>query len=124
MVQVDWTPPAGGRPELLAALEKTVSVEKANAAVLEKILSAEPVLADVKRAGELVPALDGERLMLHAGPPIEWARASGPLRGALMGAAVLEELVADPRDAVALFEAGTSVSLDIPDLAGAERISA
>ena len=49
---------------------------------------------------------------LHAGPPIAWDRASGPLRGALMGGAALEGLVDDPEDAVALFEAGTSVSLE------------
>ena len=46
------------------------------------------------------------------GPPIEWARASGPLRGALMGGAALEGLVDDPEDAVALFESGSSVSLE------------
>ena len=49
---------------------------------------------------------------LHAGPPIEWARASGPLRGALMGGAALEGLVDDPEDAVALFESGADVSLE------------
>ena len=49
---------------------------------------------------------------LHAGPPIAWDRASGPLRGALMGGAALEGLVDDPEDAVALFESGTGVSLE------------
>jgi hypothetical protein len=49
---------------------------------------------------------------LHAGPPITWERASGPLRGALMGGAALEGLVDDPEDAVALFESGSSVSLE------------
>ena len=41
-----------------------------------------------------------------------WERASGPLRGALMGGAALEGLVDDPEDAVALFEAGAGVSLE------------
>ncbi|MFL6001656.1 MAG: DUF1116 domain-containing protein, partial [Nocardioides sp.] len=48
----------------------------------------------------------------RAGPPITWDRAPGPLRGALMGGAALEGLVDDPEDAVALFEAGTAVSLE------------
>ena len=88
VVQVDWTPPAGGRPEYLAALSRldAQAVDSANQAVLQKMLAADPVLADVARAGELIPALDAERLMLHAGPPIEWQRMCGPLRGAVCGA--------------------------------------
>src|SRR5439155_117946 len=45
---------------------------------------------------------------LHAGPPITWQRASGPMRGALMGAAAYEGLVADPERAVAFYEAGAA----------------
>ena len=92
VAQVDWTPPAGGDAELLSALTFLASeeVEKANRAALEKILAAEPVLADVRRAGELIPQLDAERLVLHAGPPIEWPRMCGPLRGAVCGALVFE----------------------------------
>jgi len=88
VVQVDWTPPAGN----LALLEKldTPQVAKANAEALARILSADPVLVDVRRAGELIPALDRERLVLHAGPPIEWTRMCGPLRGAICGALVFE----------------------------------
>ena len=65
---------------------------------------------DVAPAAQLLGLEPGE--FLHAGPPIAWADASGPLRGALMGAAALEGLVADPEDAVPLFERGTSVSLE------------
>jgi hypothetical protein len=92
VAQVDWTPPAGGDAELLSALTilSSEEVEKANRAALEKILAAEPVLADVRRAGELIPQLDAERLVLHAGPPIEWPRMCGPLRGAVCGALVFE----------------------------------
>jgi hypothetical protein len=49
---------------------------------------------------------------LHAGPPIGWDRASGPLRGALLGAAALEGLVAEPKDAEALFASGTGYTLE------------
>jgi hypothetical protein len=44
---------------------------------------------------------------LHAGPPITWERASGPLRGGLMAAAAFEGLVEDPEESVALFESGS-----------------
>jgi hypothetical protein len=97
VVQVDWTPPAGGRPELLSALAalSNPEVEAANRAALEKVLAAEPVLTDVRRAGELIPELDSRRLMLHAGPPIDWARMCGPLQGAVCGAIVFEGWAAD-----------------------------
>ena len=68
VAHVDWTPPAGGRPKLLAALAEVDSswVEAANGAALEQILAADPVLADVGHAGELIPELDRRRLVLHA----------------------------------------------------------
>jgi hypothetical protein len=96
-VQVDWTPPAGGRPELLSALAslQNDSVENANRAALERILGADPVLVDVRRAGELIPALDAARLVLHAGPPIEWERMCGPMKGAVCGAIVFEGWAGD-----------------------------
>jgi hypothetical protein len=45
----------------------------------------------------------------HAGPPIGWDRASGPLRGALIGAMLLEELAADPAEAERRLAAGDGV---------------
>jgi len=97
VVQVDWTPP------LLPFDEK---VEQANAEALRRILAADPVLADVRRAGELIPALDAKRLLLHAGPPIDWAHMCGPLRGAVCGAIVFEGWAADLAAAEALAAGG------------------
>ena len=105
VAQVDWAPP---KAELVAALQALssaeASIQKANDQAIARILSAEPVLADVRRAGELIPELEAGRLMLHAGPPIEWARMCGPLRGAVCGAIVFEGWA--------------------PDLATAERLAA
>jgi hypothetical protein len=105
VAQVDWAPP---KAELVSALQalsgKDGLIRKANDEALARILAAEPVLADVRRAGELIPQLDGSRLMLHAGPPIEWARMCGPLRGAVCGAIVFEGWA--------------------PDLAAAEKLAA
>ena len=53
------------------------------------MLAADPVLVDVIPASEAIPGL-GDRMILHAGPPIEWARMCGPLRGAIAGIAVFE----------------------------------
>jgi len=74
------------------------------------VLEVTATLVDVAPASELLGLERGQ--FLHAGPPIEWSRTAGPLRGALMGGAALEGLVDDPEDAVALFEAGSSVSLE------------
>jgi len=109
-VQVDWAPPAGGKPELLSVLARISSfeekIEQANREALARILSAEPVLADVRRAGELIPELDAARLVLHAGPPLDWARMCGPLRGAVCGAIVFEGWAADLTAAEALAASG------------------
>ena len=108
VAQVDWTPPARGEARLLAALAalEGEAVERANARALEKILAAAPALTDVRRAGELIPALDAERLVLHAGPPLEWARMCGPMQGAVAGALVFEGWASDLAEAEQLAAGG------------------
>src|ERR1044071_7240435 len=53
------------------------------------MLAGEPILVDVVPASQAIAELT-DRVILHAGPPIEWARMCGPLRGAVMGIAVFE----------------------------------
>jgi len=96
VAQVDWVPP-------LSLNEKT---EHANAEALRRILAAQPVLADVRRAGELIAPLDARRLVLHAGPPIGWERMCAPLRGAICGAIVFEGWAGDLAAAEALAASG------------------
>jgi hypothetical protein len=60
----------------------------------------------VRRAGELIPELDRRRLLLHAGPPIEWGRMCGPLKGAVCGAIVFEGWASDLAAAEALVAGG------------------
>lgn len=56
-----------------------------------------PSLCDVKQAKD---ALGLERgTFLHAGPPIDWERASGPLRGAFIGAVLFEGLADNAEEA-------------------------
>jgi hypothetical protein len=47
-----------------------------------------------------------DRLILHAGPPIEWERMSGPLRGAVIGSLLFEGLAEDESEATALIDRG------------------
>ena len=66
-----------------------MTTDAANRTAVDRMLASRPQLVSVARAGDVVPGLAG-RMLLHAGPPITWERASGPLRGALVGALVYE----------------------------------
>ncbi len=80
-------------------------VAEANRIALERLTSARPMLTRVARASEVIPALSGRKL-LHAGPPIEWSAASGPLRGALIGAVLYEGWAEDEASATVMLEGG------------------
>ena len=82
-----------------------IDVEAANAAAVERLVSARPVLTGLAVAREAIPGMR-ENLLLHAGPPIEWERASGPLRGALIGALLFEGLAKSEAEATGMIKAG------------------
>jgi hypothetical protein len=76
----------------------------ANAEAIERMTRATASLVDVRPAAQ---CLDLERgHFLHAGPPVSWERASGPLRGALIGAVLLEGLADTPEQAERRLESG------------------
>ena len=108
--RVDWRPPMPGTEADLATVATDPRRHDANLRAVEAMLGVTAHLVDVAPASEVLGLEKGQ--FLHAGPPIEWERTSGPLRGALMGGAALEGLVDDPEDAAALFESGSSVSLE------------
>ena len=67
-----------------------MNTDGANRVAVERMIASRPHLVSRRaRRGEVVPGLAG-RMLLHAGPPIAWERMSGPLRGALIGAVLLE----------------------------------
>ena len=82
-----------------------MEIATANRTAVERMMSARPLLKTVAPAREVVPGMH-DRLLLHAGPPIEWKRASGPLRGAVIGALLFEGLAEDEEQAIALVEGG------------------
>ncbi|HET6209799.1 MAG TPA: DUF1116 domain-containing protein [Jatrophihabitans sp.] len=107
--RVDWRPPMPGTEADLATVAADPRRQPANAEALRRIVGTEALLVDVLPAGDALGL--GPADFLHAGPPIEWARASGPLRGALLGAAALEGVVDQPEQAEQLFAAGTGYTL-------------
>ena len=82
-----------------------MDIEKANAEATERMMEARPVLVGLGKAREIIPGMR-DNLLLHAGPPITWARASGPMRGAITGALIFEGKAKDEAEAQALVESG------------------
>ena len=80
-------------------------IEQANKEALARILSGEPKLIDVQPAQDVISGLK-ERMILHAGPPIEWSRMCGPMRGAIAGAIVYEGWAPDLNEAEKLAASG------------------
>ena len=102
--KVHWRPPAFGEPAELSALAADPRRVAANRTATERILAAGAELVAVRPAADALGI--ARELFLHAGPPIEFDDVSGPLRGALIGAALFEGLAADPDEAQRLLETG------------------
>jgi hypothetical protein len=96
-LDVDWHPPYPRTENDLVRILADPRRTSANATACARMLAAEAQLVDVRPARDLVGLERGQ--FCHAGPPIDWDRASGPLRGALVGAMLLEGLATDPEDA-------------------------
>jgi hypothetical protein len=85
--------------------EQMINIEQANETAVGRMMDARPLLTGVATARDVVPGMR-DNLLLHAGPPIEWEQMSGPMRGAVIGALMLEELATNEQEAVEMVEAG------------------
>ena len=103
-VRVDWTPPPAGTEDDLARVFADPRRASANETAVARMLAAGASLVDVRPAADVVGLTRGQ--FCHAGPPIDWERASGPMRGALIGAMLLEGLASSPSAAEVLLAAG------------------
>lgn len=82
-----------------------MDIEQANATAVAQMMDARPILTTVATARDVIPGMH-DRLLLHAGPPISWERASGPMRGAIVGGLIFEGLASDWESAEALVASG------------------
>jgi len=82
-----------------------MDIEKANTEAVGRMMEARPMLVGVGRARDVIPGMR-DNLMMHAGPPVTWDRMSGPMRGAVMGALILEGKAKDQVEAEALAKSG------------------
>src|SRR5262249_51370739 len=89
LVRLQWQPVGDGSPEVAWSLAQLAGdakdpnclgsrIDRANAEVLDLILTAEPVWVDIAaHASEIWPNMG--RTLLHAGPPIAWQDMCGPM---------------------------------------------
>jgi hypothetical protein len=101
---VDWAPPVAGTEQALTTVMLDPRRAEANAEAVARMTAATATLVDIRPAADALGLQRGH--FLHAGPPISWERASGPLRGALIGAVLLEGLAETPEQAERRLAAG------------------
>jgi hypothetical protein len=80
-------------------------IEKANEEAVGRITSGEPVLVDIAPARDVIPGMQ-DKMIIHAGPPIEWPRMCGAQQGALLGMVLYEGWAKTPEEARAILEQG------------------
>ena len=117
-IDIDWRPPSQGDSELIDMLFKlTVGfrdangdslIDLANQTGLRRILAAQPVVRRVLPAYELIPDFEAN-VIYHAGPPISWEDMCGPMRGAVIGAILYEELAPNEIEAERLLRSGSII---------------
>ena len=108
VIHLDWKPPAGGDLQLVKALDDLTGrpeVTAANAQAVNAILDARPVLIDIDTALSVIPGMT-KTTILHAGPPVTWERMAGPMRGAVIGALLYEQLAGTTEEAENLAVSG------------------
>jgi hypothetical protein len=84
-------------------------VEESNQKAVDRMMDSEPVWVDIAPASKKM-GLKGKTL-LHAGPPLLWKGASGPMKGAIIGATIYEGWAETEKKAARLAEEG-EVKLD------------
>jgi len=80
-------------------------IEKANQLAVTKMMDSDPVWIGIGLARKVIVGMK-EKMFLHAGPPIKWDSMSGPMKGAVMGAAIYEGWARDGVEAEKLAKSG------------------
>jgi hypothetical protein len=81
------------------------ATREADRLAFERLCGSEPVLVDVRPAGDVVPGFTPD-LILTSGAPLPWRAYTGGQREAILGAAQFEGLARDRDEAAALLERG------------------
>ncbi len=98
-IQLDWRPPIMVDNASRQIIETNrQKIEAANQIAVKKIIDSKPLLVGLAKAIDVIPGMK-KNLILHAGPPIQWERMCGPMKGAVIGAQIYEGLAKNPDDA-------------------------
>lgn len=112
-VRTEWRPPADGDQPTIEALKRFAAwpvakkdrVTQANAQALSWLRAPEVLAQRVQPAQQVIEGMH-PRLILHAGPPVDWAHMCGPMRGGVIGGLLYEGLASSPEQAEALAASG------------------
>ena len=111
VVQYDWMPPAGGNVKLIKTLNflrHYEGIDEKNREVIAKVVGSQPILRDNVRAKEVIPqfAENNGKVILHAGPPVEYKNMPDPMQGSCVGAVMFEEWADTEEEARRMLENG------------------
>ncbi|HDV7283983.1 TPA: acyl-CoA synthetase FdrA [Mannheimia haemolytica] len=111
VVQFNWQPPAGGNIQLIKALNflnesQTVDIDEANRKVIAKVVAAAPIIRDNVLAKTVIKELNDGKVILHAGPPIQYQDMPNTVQGSCVGAVLFEKWATDETSARSLLESG------------------
>jgi hypothetical protein len=136
IAHLDWRPSGDGDAALawkLALLAGDADdaqapgsrIDAANEIATQRMLAAQPMLVDVRRAAEVWPELwaNGRKTLTHAGAPVEWSRMCDPMKGTLIGAMLYEGWAQDEADARRQLAAGEVTFLQNHDIAAVGPMS-
>jgi len=73
-------------------------IDEANQKAIERIQNSTPMLVDIKPAIEAISGMK-KNLILCSGPPISWGQMCEPVKAAILGAIVYEDLAGDLAEA-------------------------
>ena len=109
VVQYDWAPPAGGNVKLIKTLNflrNYEGIEEKNREVIAKVVASQPVLKDNVRAKEVIPEFseNNGKVILHAGPPVDYKNMPDPMQGSCVGAVMFEEWAETEEEARKMLE--------------------
>ena len=88
----------------------SVDIAAANKEALSRLLKGQPTWVGMGIAKDTIPGM-GDKMLLHAGPPMTWETMSGPMRGAVMAACMYEGWAKTPEEATA-FAASGAITFD------------
>ncbi|MEG9545779.1 acyl-CoA synthetase FdrA [Mannheimia sp. HC-2023] len=111
VVQFNWQPPAGGNIQLIKALNflneyEGLDIDEANRKVIAKVVAAAPIIRDNVLAKTVIKELNEGKVILHAGPPIQYKDMPNTVQGSCVGAVLFEKWATDEASARALLESG------------------